>query len=93
VNPTVKNNTTGEFVKINREIDATQILIISTEFGKKKVEIKAADGAITNAFNYIDLDSTFFQLQPGNNEIEYLTNNSDKASKVIIRYQNRYVGV
>ena len=46
-----------------------------------------------NAFHYIDLDSTFFQLQPGDNMIEYTTDNELEPQSVEIRYRNRYIGV
>jgi phage-related protein len=92
-NPTVKNNTTNEFITIKRELSETDKLVINTEFGNKKVEIVAVDGTRTNVFNWIDLSSTFFQIQVGDNELEYNSNNESSLSKVIVKYSNRYVGV
>ncbi|MEG1256603.1 phage tail family protein [Clostridium sp.] len=92
VNPSVKNNTTGEFIKVERTLTADDTLYITTEFGNKKVEIER-NGVRANAFNYIDLDSTFFQLQTGDNMIEYTTENDLDPQSVEVRYRNRYLGV
>lgn len=92
VNPAVINNRTGEFIKVERNLTADDILYITTEFGNKKVEIER-NGVRQNAFHYIDLDSTFFQLQVGDNMIEYNTANNLDPQSVEIRYRNRYVGI
>jgi hypothetical protein len=92
VNPSIINNRTGEFVKVDRTLTSDDTLYITTEFGNKKVEIER-DGVRTNAFNYIDLDSTFFQLKPGDNMIEYTTENNLDPQSVEVKYRNRYLGV
>lgn len=92
VNPSIVSQATGEFIKVNRELTSDDTLIINTEFGNKTVEIER-HGIRTNAFNYIDLDSTFFNLQVGDNLIEYTTENDLTPQSVEIRYKNRYVGV
>jgi hypothetical protein len=90
-NPVIKNNTTGEFIQVNRTLEETDKLIISTEFGNKSVEIEDEQGNRTNVFNWIDLESSFFQLIQGENEIEYNSNNDSTKSRVIISYKNRYI--
>ncbi|MCM0648628.1 phage tail family protein [Clostridium swellfunianum] len=90
-NPSIINQTTGEFIKINKVLTSDDTLYITTEFGNKKVEIEK-NGARANAFNYIDLDSSFFWLQVGDNLIEYTTESLEPQS-VEIRYKNRYLGV
>ncbi|WP_040194756.1 phage distal tail protein [Clostridium culturomicium] len=92
VNPSVINHATGEFIKVERTLTSDDTLYITTEFGNKKVEIER-NGMRQNAFHYIDLDSTFFQLQPGDNMIEYTTDNELEPQSVEIRYRNRYIGV
>lgn len=91
-NPCIFNRTTGEFIKVNRELTSDDTLIINTEFGNKTVEIER-NGIKTNAFNYIDLDSTFFSLSVGDNIIEYSTENQLVPQSVQIRYRSRYVGI
>jgi phage-related protein len=92
-NPVVTNKTTGEFIKVNRELTATNRLVIDTAFGKKRVEIVADDDTTTNVFNWIDLNSTFFQLVAGNNEIEYNADSGKDTAVVTISWRNRYVGI
>lgn len=92
VNPSILNQTTGDFIKVNRALTSDDTLIINTEFGNKTVEIER-NGIRTNAFNYIDLDSTFFCLRVGDNLIEYTTENDLTPQSVEIRYKNRYVGI
>ncbi|ADU95283.1 phage tail family protein [Geobacillus sp. Y412MC52] len=93
INPIVKNNTTGEFIRVNRELGESDKLIIDTTFGKKSVVIEDKNGVQTNVFNWIDLESSFFQLQVGDNELEYNSNNDSTKSRVVIAFRNRYVGV
>ena len=66
INPKILNSTTGEFIQVNRELTSEDTLYIKTQYKNKKVEIER-DGVRTNAFNYIDLDSTFFNLSVGDN--------------------------
>ncbi|MEV2287055.1 phage tail family protein [Paenibacillus larvae] len=92
-NPTVYNRTTGEFIRVKRNLSENDILHIDTEFGNKRVEIVRASGTVENAFHFIDLASSFFQLVPGSNTLEYNSNNDSSKTKVIVSYKNRYVGV
>ncbi len=88
VNPTVTNETTGEFIRANQELGEEDILSISTAFGEKFVRINGE-----NAFHYIDLDSIFWQLQPGNNILSYTSNNDSIKTRVLVKWKNRYVGL
>ena len=40
------------------------------------MQVELVDGTVQNAFNYISLDSTFFQLLPGDNNIKYEVDSS-----------------
>ena len=92
VNPKITNLSTGESIRIKRELTTDDVLYISTAFGKKKVEIIRNDTR-TDAFDYIDLASQFFSLQVGDNVIEYASENGLDPQNVEIRYRNRYIGV
>lgn len=92
-NPKVTNLTTGEFIRINREIKANETLIITTAFGNKRVEIDDGAGNVQNAFHYIDLDSTFWQMKKGDNKIQYSTDDGATNVKVKIIWKQRYLGV
>lgn len=92
VNPKIINHSTGEFIRIKKEITSDEVLYINTAFGKKRVEI-IRNGTREDAFDYIDLDSRFFLLRPGDNVIEYQSENGLAPQSVQIYYYNRYLGV
>jgi len=94
INPSITNLTTNEFIKVNRTLTSDDTLYITTEFFNKTVEIET-NGVRAKAFNYIDLDSTFFNLVIGDNMIEYHTDNIQplEPQSVVIKYKNRYLGV
>lgn len=93
-NPRITNETTGEYIQINREITADERLIVTTGFGNKTVILKEMTaGRESNAFNWIDLGSTFFQLGIGDNLISYNAGTSQKNAKVWVKWRNQYVGV
>lgn len=92
VNPKIINHSTGEFIRIKKEITSDEVLYINTAFGKKRVEI-IRNGTREDAFDYIDLDSRFFSLRPGDNVIEYQSENGLAPQSVQIYYYNRYLGV
>lgn len=85
-NPTVINMTTGEFIRVNRELSETDVLTISTEFGKKYVRVNGE-----NAFHYIDLDSVFWSLVPGDNILSYESNNDSIKTRVTVKWKDRYI--
>lgn len=88
INPTVTNLTTGEFIKVNRELGEQDVLTVSTNFGEKYVRINGE-----NAFHYIDLDSIFWCLLQGENILSYESNNDSIKTKVIVKWKNRYIGL
>jgi len=88
VNPKVVNLTTGEFVRVKRTLAEGDKLTIDTTFGRKRVEINGL-----NAFNWIDLESTFWQLRPGYNVVEYTADSGQENATVQIKWRNRYSGV
>jgi len=87
-NPKIENTLTGEFIRVNRFVEAGKTLIVTTDFGNKRVEI---DGV--SVFHYIDLETTFFSLCVGDNVIEMTTEDVNDNAKITIEYRNRYVGV
>lgn len=90
---TVINKTTGQFISVRQDLLEGEVLEIDTTFGKKRVDKILKDGTRQNAFHYITLDSTFFQLNVGNNLIDYSTGGDYERAGVIIRWHNRYIGI
>lgn len=92
-NPRITNLATGEYIQVNRTLLSTDKLIITTDFGSKRVEIEDELGVKTNAFNWIDLGSSFWSLQIGDNVVEYTSDDLVEPAAVSISYRNRYVGI
>jgi len=83
-NPKIINKTTGEFIQINDTLDSDEKLIINTAFGAKRAEIEGNNGEMQNAFHYLDLESTFWELQVGDNEIDFESDISREEASVLI---------
>lgn len=92
VNPVVKNETTGEAIKINCTLEDGEILEINTDFGVKSV-FKKSGNERTNLNQVIDISSRFFWLRPGINQLSYDSNNKEAVHKVSITYRERYLGI
>lgn len=91
-NPSILNVNTQEFIKINKTMTAGEIISVSTYFGNKKVT-STLNGVNTNAFNFIDWQSTFLQLHTGDNLFRYDADSSLDNLEVNIYYQQQYLGV
>ncbi|TCJ05040.1 phage tail family protein [Cytobacillus praedii] len=92
-NPIVTNKTTGEYVRVKRTLGKNDKLIVRTAFGNKEVLIEDSTGKRTRAFNWLDGNSVFWQLDVGFNEIEYNADSNSDEATVIINWRKRYVGV
>ncbi|WP_461206930.1 phage tail family protein [Clostridium sp. DL1XJH146] len=91
-NPSIVNVNTQEFIKINKTMQAGEIISVSTYAGNKKVE-SSLNGVTVNDFNYIDFESTFLQLQPGDNLMRYDAAVNIDNLEVTIYYMPLYLGV
>lgn len=93
VMPQIMNWDTGEYIKVNRELYAGDLLTIGTEPNNLTATILRANGTTEIAFGYIDLSSTFFQAAPGENKLRYLSEDDSTSTVVIIEMYPRYGGV
>ncbi|WP_026886721.1 phage tail family protein [Clostridium beijerinckii] len=92
VNPSILNVNTQEFIKINRTMQAGEVIVLNTSFGNKKLE-SVINGVSTNIFNYIDFQSTFLQLATGDNLFRYDADQFIDNLEVTIYYTPQYLGV
>lgn len=92
VNPVIININTQEFIKLNRAIEAGEFVTITTHFNNKRAESKL-NGITTNTFNYIDVESTFMQLEVGDNLLRYDADENVNNLEVNIYYSPQYLGV
>lgn len=91
-NPALLNVTTGERIGVLRTLAEGESLKINTARGKKSVKITGASGE-EDAFHYIDLRSTFFQLAPGENVLRYESSDETETTQVSLRYRELFAGV
>lgn len=89
-NPTITNETTGEFIKVNQTLLEGEYMRINTADGDKSVVFVDEGGIERNVFNWIDLDSTFFKLQLGENRIAYSADSDIQGAIVNFYYRQRF---
>ena len=97
VNPYVYLYETGEQIKIGTEanpytLTSSKRVEIDTTTGKKNI-MQFANNVETRINEYLDPDSTFFQLGAGINTIGYNAASGSGFLNVHIEYKMRYLGV
>lgn len=91
-NPSILNVNTGEYIKVNRVMQAGEVITITTSFANKKITSNIG-GVVTNIFNLIDLNSTFLQLNVGDNLFRYNSDLNINNLSVAVYYTPQYLGV
>ena len=92
INPSLTNVNTGEYIKINKVLESGEILTVNTGFQNKKVEL-FLNGVTSNGFNYIDYESTFLQLDIGDNLFRYDADEGIDNLEVNIYHTSQHLGV
>lgn len=87
-NPKITNTLTGEYIKVISTLQAEDKMIITTGFGNKRVYQNNL-----NVSNKIDINSTFFSLNVGDNVMQFTTDDINDNANIKLSYSNRYVGV
>lgn len=89
VKPYIQNVETYELLRINRALQAGDVLEIITEFGNKNIYLNGE-----KAHHYLDfLNSTWLQLKPGTNLIKYGAEIGVDMLECRLYYTPRYLGV
>lgn len=80
----------SEYIKINKPLDILDTVIIDTSSGKKSVMLKK-DGqdALVSLIEYVSPDSTFFSLDKGQNQIDFVV--SEGVAHMTLEYIPRYI--
>jgi hypothetical protein len=90
-NPSITNISTQEKLSLTHDMVAGDIIRVSTGYGEKRAELEKG-GIITNIFNSVDADSTWLQLDVGDNLLRYDATETDNI-EVTIYYDMAYLGV
>lgn len=91
-NPLLFNVNTREFLKVNIDLAAGDVLTIDTNYGRKTVTL-VHNGVTTNVYRYIDVDSTFMQLDVGDNLFRYDASSGFDNLECTIYFSQKYLGV
>lgn len=92
VNPSLLNIDNQEFIKVNYTMEAGDVLTVSTYYGAKEVILKTG-GQTVDAFRYLDADSSYIQLEVGDNLFRYSAETNVEGLEVSIYHNNQYLGV
>ena len=90
--PSLINVYTQEYFKLNKTMYAGETVEITTTIGEKKV-IAHVNGVDLNYFKYRDLDSTWLQLDVGDNLFRYDAESGIDNLEVYIYFSNKYLEV
>lgn len=91
-NPSIFNVNKREFFKINKSMQVGEVITVTTDFQNKRV-VSDINGVKSNAFNWIDFESTFLQLDVGDNLFRYDALEGVENLTVTIYYTPQYLGV
>ena len=91
-NPVLLNVDTRELIKLNISLVAGDVLTVSTGYGEKAVKLNRG-GTITDAFRYLDVDSSYLQIAVGDNLFRYSADANAENLEVSIYHNNLYLGV
>ncbi|MBP2143978.1 hypothetical protein J2127_001147 [Methanococcus voltae] len=83
----IVNNSTNEHIRLCKKLDTYESLFITTE-PINVVYMNKNTGETKKAFDYVTMDSKFFNLKTGTNDIELTTSNPDLNVKMIYRFRN-----
>lgn len=90
---TIEKLKTGEKIIVNRAIPDGSKLLISTSKGNKKIKVINSDGTENNGFAYLDIDSSFFQLDIGENPLRILTDSAGTNIDIDLKWDELFVGI
>lgn len=92
INPILLNVNTQEYIQINTTLQTGDVVEITTEYGSKGATL-TRNGETTDYFRYIDVDSTFMQLEIGDNIFRYDAESGVNSLEVSLFYSAKYLGV
>jgi len=90
--PSLLDINTREFIKLNCEMAAGDVITVTTYYGRKSVRLRRG-GAETDAFHLLDPDSTYLMLDIGANQYRFDAGTNLDNLEVTIYHNNSYLSV
>lgn len=92
VNPSIIDIGTQQFIRINKTIQAGEVIRVDTRMGERKVT-NISNGVETNFFQYRDFDSSWLSLAVGENYLRYNADEGVQSLEVNIIFSPRFLEV
>jgi hypothetical protein len=92
VNPRIINQNTLEYIRLNTTLAAADHFDVDTSFGNKTV-ILTQGGIVKNGIAFLDIGSTFFQLERGSNTVYYEDDAVLSTATASLEFTERYSGL
>ena len=93
VNPSLININTLEEFKVNKTLTGNEEVEINTSIGKKSVKGRVGDDDFTNYYMYKDIDSSWLQLEVGDNYFRYSADEGLNNLEVFVYFNNQFLEV
>lgn len=93
VNPSLVNVNTQEEFAINKTLIAGEEIDVTTIIGEKSVKGKIGNNDFTNYFMYKTIDSSWLQLDVGDNLFRYNAEDGIENLDVFVYFYNQYLEV
>jgi hypothetical protein len=90
--PELFNLNTREFMKIDYTMQADDVITVDTSYGNKSITLLRG-GVKTNLYRYMNVDSTFLQLDIGDNLFRYNADSGLTNLEVTVNFAQKYLGV
>lgn len=93
VNPSLMDVNSQEEFTINKTLTSGEEVVVVTNIGEKSVKGKIGNGEYTNYFMFKNIDSSWLQLDTGDNLFRYNAIDGVENLDVFVYFYNRYVEV
>jgi len=90
--PSLLDINTREFIKLNCEMAAGDVITVTTYYGRKSVRLRHG-GVESDAFHLLDPDSTYLMLDIGANQYRFDAESNLDNLEVTIYHNNSYLSV
>ena len=91
INPQIVNVETQEFLKINTDLQAGDVLTVTTGYNNMRARL-VRENVETNIFSSVDENSTWLRLNVGDNLLRYAAEEGEDNLNVSIYYDYAYMG-
>lgn len=93
VNPKLINVNTQENFILNKTLIAEEEVEINTNIGEKSIKGKIGSSAYSNYYMYKDIDSSWLQLDVGDNLFRYDADDGLENLEIFVYYYNKFLEV